>query len=725
MEKLKPKSQSEIQSALTNAIQAAVNYIESDIKPSRVMAQQYYDGATKLEAEEGRSSVVSTKVRDTIRNVKPSLMRIFLANARFVEFVPKNPGAVMSAEAATEYVHWVFQREGGYNVLNSAFHDALLKKKGVAFAYWHDYDVVTTHTHDNLTEDELMILAQDDDVEILEHGTEIVIEIDPTGVEVERPVHSVKLQHVQTEGKLCLEIIPPEDHFISSGSTCYDDAPVYGHRKEGVLADLIEMGFSWKEIHDLDSFESNDAGEEEEHARTGRSRADDNDIDNDPVMRSVTITQAFMKIDAAGNGRPVLYRFICGGTEYKILDMEEWDECPYADFDIDPEAHAFFGTSLADITMNDQDACTSVLRGILDNVALTNNPRQEVVVDQMYDPNEATNNEIGATMRVYSPGAVSVLGTPFIAGDTMPALQYMDGLVEEKTGVTKASMGLDPDALQNTTATGAQLTAQAGQGQIEVMARNLAEGARKLFGLMLRLIIKNSPEEQMMRLNGKFVAVDPRAWDADMDITINVGLGTGKDELKMAALQQTLEQQKEIYMGWGPNNGLVTLTQIRNTLADQLAIGGLRNADRYYSPMDAQTEQQIVESAMAQQAQQAQQPDPIVQATVAAEEIRASAKLEAKNMELQGKAQGDMIKTRANLQVEAQKQQQKQQEVITNLQVKIRELQQADDLKRDQMAQDLILEVGKLYAEHGTAVDVERLRAEQSAPRDQFGNAMM
>ena len=86
-------------------------------------------------------------------------------------------------------------------------------------------------------------------------------------------------------------------------------------------------------------------------------------------------------------------------------------------------------------------------------------------------------------------------------------IQYMDLQTEAKTGVSKASMGLDPEALSNQTATGAQLTAQAGAGQIEVMARNLAEGGmRQLFNLILELLIENSDEEQMMRLNGQYRA---------------------------------------------------------------------------------------------------------------------------------------------------------------------------------------------------------------------------
>ena len=53
-----------------------------------------------LESEDGRSRVVATKVRDTIRMVKPVLMRTFLQSDKPVEFVPRGPEDVAAAVAA-------------------------------------------------------------------------------------------------------------------------------------------------------------------------------------------------------------------------------------------------------------------------------------------------------------------------------------------------------------------------------------------------------------------------------------------------------------------------------------------------------------------------------------------------------------------------------------------------------------------------------------------------
>ena len=85
--------------------------------------------------------------------------------------------------------------------------------------------------------------------------------------------------------------------------------------------------------------------------------------------------------------------------------------------------------------MDDQDAATSVLRSILDNVAMTNNPRLGIV-EGAVNIDDVLNNEIGAIVRMRAPGSVQELSVPFTAGQTLGALTYLDGLVESKTGVS-------------------------------------------------------------------------------------------------------------------------------------------------------------------------------------------------------------------------------------------------------------------------------------------------
>jgi len=714
-------SKDEIQSAIHDAIQAAIDYVDSDVTGQRERAQRYFDGKVDLEHEEGRSKVVSTKVRDVVRGAKPSLMRIFMSNNKFVEFTPKGPEDVANAEQATAYTHWVFNKANGYKVLSNAIHDALVKKVGMTKVWWNTETIAKTYTYENLSDDEVQILVSKDGVEVVEHSQEVEIEVDENGFQVENNTHSMVISHKFEEGEMVIEGIPPEEFFIDGSAKSIDDAYIVCHRSEKRAGDLVAMGFDKEVVDNLSGVDDDSLiGDEEKILRFGESIDNTEGLSNDPSMRSVLLTEAYMRIDLEGDGIPTLHKFLCGGTEYEVLDMEPWDKVPFADFHVDPEPHAFYGRSLAELVMNDQDTTTSVLRGILDNVALVNTPRLEVNED-MVEMDDVLNNEIGAIIRSEQIGSVNPLTVPFVAGATLPALQYLDMLVEEKTGISKMSMGVNADMLQNTSATAAALTAQASAGQVEVMARNLAEGTKRLFQLMLHVAVKNSPDEQMMRLNGQFVPVDPSVWDIDMDMEINVGLGTGQEDVKAAALMQTFATQQQIWQNYGPTNGLVSMTQMRNTLADTLALSGFKNADRYYAPMTPETEQQLMAQIQEQEAQQAaqagEQGDPMAQALVEAEQIKAQAKMQSDQMRMQGKMQADQIKAQATMQVKAAEMQSTQGRELQALQLQYRELQAGDDLSRDKMSQELLIHAAKILGQYGTAVDVERVRAMQEVPR--------
>lgn len=686
---LKPKSREEIQGIVTDAIQNAVDFVESEITDIRVKSQRYMDGDVDIGHEEGRSKVTSTKVRDTVRAVKPSIMRVFLSTGKPVEYVPKGPEDVAQAEQATNYMHHEFSRLNGYKLLNDAIHDALVKKQGVLKAYYKNYPKAKIYTFSDLSEDELSLLTSDSDVTVLEQTMEMRMDMDEFGMDIEAPIFSVKISRTEMKGDLCLESVPPEEIFVNRDARTMEDAYVVAHRTEMRAGDVIAMGFDPEIVTNLDSFSSgSDMTNVEAFARNGYDDDFDDESSEDPTMKNVAITEAYMRLDADGSGVPVLHKFICGGSKYELLDFEPCDEVPLVKLEVDPEPHSFYGNSIAEMICDDQDAATAILRGILDNVALTNNPRLGFVEGQVA-VDDLLNNEIGALVRMRQPGSVQELSVPFVAGQTLSALTYMDKLVEQKTGVTQ-NIALNPDMLQSTTKAAVTASVEAAAGQVEVMVRNLSEGLKDLFRLMLRIVHKNVDEERMMRLNGMFVPVDPRVWDSSMDISVNVGLGTGREDERVAALQQALTMQTQIYQQYGPSNGLVSLTNIRNTLTDMMAAAGVRNSDRYFAPINQEIEQQMLAMQQQQQAQMAQsQPDP------------NAAYLQAEQMKAQVKMQSDMAK----LQLDAAKS------------------AAADDLKRDQMAQDLLVDAAKVAGEYGTAVDVARVKAEQDKVRTIAGIA--
>ena len=457
---------------------------------------------------------------------------------------------------------------------------------------------------------------------------------------------------------------------------------------------MLAMGFDLDELQDVDGGRYSAMDDEAEFERRGYTVDEDDDENESVSSKKVSVTTAFMELDIDGTGKPRLYQFLCAGANYKLLNFYEADIAPYAIFEVDPEPHAFFGTSLVDLVMHDQDAATSMLRGVLDNVALTNNPALQIV-DGQANIDDLLNNEIGRIVRVKQMGAVGEMAVPFTAGATLPALQYFDQLVDNKTGVSKMAQGLDPDVLKSATATSVAASVEGQAGQAEVIARNIAEGGmRRLFSIILDLAIKNIDGEEIARLNNQFVPVHPSAFDPEMDLIVNVGIGTGREQERAAALMQAFTIQQQIYQTYGPMNGVVTLTQMRNTMADMMALGGVRNSERYLLPITPEIEQQMLMQQQQAAAQQPPMPDP------------NAAFMQAEQMKAQTRAQVDMAKAQMDQQY------------------KMHKLAMDDDLARDDMVQDLAVKVAEILGKYGTAVDVQQVKEEQAAVREHNANMM-
>ena len=698
---MKPLEKDDIQNIVSSAVDDAVDFIQSEIAEDRIKAQRYYDGQVDIESELGRSKVVDTKVRDTIRNIKPALMRVFLSTDRPVEFIPRRPDQAPVSDQATSYCSYKFNQCKGYTVLADAIHDALLKKIGVAKVYYEQKETSDSYEYTNLNEDEFSLLVNDPDTEVLEHTM-----MDENGI----VSHDAKIVRRYYSGELKVESVPPEELYVDRNATSMDDFYIIGQRTEMRVGDLVAMGFEYDDVVELDGMNESDTMlDEEQYARQGYfSDRQEEDESLDPSMKMVMVCESYIKMDVEGTGIPVLHKVITGGSNHEVLDFEAVQDNPFAVFEADPEPHSFFGRSIADILINEQDATTSVLRGILDNVALTNNPQREIIED-LVNVDDVLNNEIGAIIRVKQSGAVRDLQTPFVAGQVLPFMGYLDQKVSDKTGISQASLGLDSDALQGATATAVKATVEGGAGQIEVIARNLAEGGfKRLFKLMLDCMIKNADDEEFIRLNGQFIPMDVRSWNSDMDMSVNVGLGTGKEQEKLAALQQTLQMQMQVYQSYGAQNPVVGVTNIRNTLADMLAMTGIRNSERYYKPVTPELEQQLLQQQQAQSQQQPPQ-DPAAMLMAQAEMAKAEADM-VQNQLKQQQIQVDMAKLQSD---EKGKYDKLQSEVALNAakieqgNIELSQKQQKLDMDKDAKIAELSIKLTELEQKLNKDLDTQ------------------
>jgi hypothetical protein len=650
----------EFQAIVRYEVQQALGYYDTEFSQDRIEAMDYYLGEPFGNEQSDRSQVVSTEVSDTIEHIMPSLMRIFTQSDEYVRFVPHGPEDVGVAEQASDYCNWIINNDNrGFEIMHNWFKDALILKLGVVKFYWDEKTNVDTEEYEGLNEQELTLLLADEEVEVTEQDERTVGEdlFLPDGTVVPAPVlYDIKVKRTKTDGSVVIENVPPEEFLISNRAKSLDDAHFVAHRSEMSVSDLVAMGYDQDEVEryagasDLETSEERTSRFEDLEATPSFDSAD-------PSMRSVLVTECFIRSDYDGDGIAEFRRVLTIGDGCHILENEQCDHLPFAILSPILMPHRAVGRSVAELIMDVQLIKSTLMRQLLDNIYNTNNARV-VAVEGQVNLDDLLTNRPGGIVRTRTAGAVQPLQVPEVSRSVFPALAYMDSVREQRTGISKQSMGLDADALQSTTATAVAAMQAASQGKIEMIARVFAEtGVRSLFRGILHLVTKYQNKAKMIRLNNNFVPIDPRQWEHMYDVQINVGLGTTQRDQQLATLFQIAAKQEGIMATMGPNNPIVTPIQYRNTLARIAELSGFKDVDSFFQdPRNAPPmppAQQGPNPQMQLEMQKAEQDLQLkrekMQLELAFEREKMAAELELRRQELEFERQLRMEKLRSDI----------------------------------------------------------------------------
>jgi len=673
-------SEEQLQGVISSEIYDAISFIDDDIGGNRALATEYYYGLPFGDEEEGRSQVVSMDVRDTVQGILPSLMRIFFGPERVVEFAPQGPDDVQSAEQATDYVDFIFKRDNpGFKILHSAFKDALVRKVGIVKYWWDESVEVKAESFSMLDEQTMMFLTQDPDIEISavrEYPIPGMAEQNiAQGIMTPPPMmYDVEIKRRIKSGKVKIEALPPEEFLIDRRAKSIDEATFVGHRTMKTVSDLVAMGYDYDEMVEV-AGNGNDFDNNEEYTARNPFAVISTANNGDPSSKSVLYIEGYLKVDFDGDGIAEMRRICTVGTGNKVMRNEIVAERQFADFCPDPEPHTFFGMCPADVVMDIQRIKSNVQRGILDSLAQSIHPRTAIVEGQA-NMEDVLNTEVGAVIRMRAPGMVQPFTTPFVGQAAFPMLDYLDDIKQTRTGISKAASGLDADALQSTTKAAVSATVNAAHQHIEMIARTFAEtGLRKLFTGILKLVIENQDKERMIRLRNTFVPIDPRSWDANMDVIVNVGVGDGTLEDRINILNQVAMRQEMILKETGVNNPVVSLPQYTNTLSKLLQLAGIKDSQNYFNqlPVDFQL------------------PEPPPPKPTP-EEMLAQVQVQS--------IQADIEKKAAELDLERQK------------------MIMSDDRERDRVEQDGILRRYELELKYGVQIQSAEINAAMNTDRE-------
>ena len=656
--------ENKLKAIIDSEIWSSLGYIQTETTGERQQALEYYLRRPYGNEVEGKSQVVTGEVAEVVDGALPQLMRIFASSDNVVEFEPVREGDEPLAKQATTYVNHVFYKDNdGFSVLHNWFKDALLQKVGVVKVYWDNETNITRESYKGLTEDELLLIMQDEEVEIISIDTKEAIDenLNPRSPV---PTHDVKVRKTIRNGTVRVENVPPEEFLISKRARNIQDSPFCAHRKLITRSELIAMGFEPKIVEGLPTGDALEFSPER-IARYTRGEQPTDMMSQDHSMQLCEVYECYIRVDYNDDGVAELRKITYCGTT--ILADEDCDYIPFHSICPLPIPHKFYGQSLADRAMDLQLIKSTVTRQMLDNLYLTNNYRVGAVEGQV-NLDDLLTSTAGGVVRLKNPTALVPLTVQSSAGQSFPMLEYLDSVQAKRTGVSDTQQGLDPNLLQNTTATAVATMSSAANGKLELIARIFAEtGVKSLFQSVFRLICKYQKQQRTLRITGQYVSFNPREWSEQYSVSINVGLGNGSRTDQLATLQMILSKQEQIIQGYGLSNPVVDIKQYRDTLARMIHMAGFKDASSFLKDITPEQNAQLSQP-------QEPQPDSNVQATqilaqverekaqLRAQTESAKLDLERQQMELDNaRKQLELQMQEAKLQADAQAQAQKSQ----------------------------------------------------------------
>jgi len=572
----------EIKSLVSREISAAQIYDSTELREKRERALNYYNGEMPdTPHNKHRSKMTSRDVSDVIGWILPSLMRVFTSGESLGRFDPVNEGDEAGAQQATEYINYkLWKDHDGYRIIWDACHDALLLQNGILKHWWDDSKECEYSTHTGLFEDQVTLLMSEEGVEV------------KAATQNDDGTYDLKIERTQTTGRLRLDVVAPENFLIDDASeyVSEEETRFCAERREITRSELVKMGFDRDKVDKIPTFSTDTTNAQIDDARKDDFNEELNDT-SDRSMQIVEVFECYILADVDNDG--IAERIRCyvggGGENGTLIDWDVWDDdLPFTDLVASRVPHRWEGRSIADETMDIQQVKTVLTRQSLDNIYAHNNPQREVEQGSIVNPDQLTSPQFNGVIQT-KKGSKPIINhvIPFTADKSLGALAYFDSVVERRTGVSKSTMALDPSALQNQTATAVNAQRDSSYSKVELIARNMAEmGWKRFFKMMLRLYVKHQDKPDIVRLRDEWVPIDPRHWNANMDVTIDIGLGTGSRDRDVATLGDVLAKQIMVTDRLTENGfseqALDMLPKIQRTLVKQAESAGLKNPEEYF-----------------------------------------------------------------------------------------------------------------------------------------------
>jgi len=602
-------SKEKLVSLIKSDIDEARGYFEEYVYPKVKERYDIYNASdeyysNKMPRLHKKSKIVSTDVADVIEWIMPKLMQIFFGSDDVISVTGREPEDAQKAEVMQKLVNYQLNvLNNGFMTFYKWFKDALITGLGVVKCYWdRKYEYSDTYT-EYVNEERVGEFDANPDIEIIsktEWYEEPAVDngfLEQSGSKVYEIKYKFKSL---VKDQPVIETIPITEFLYDPTARTLDEAKYVIHKKE-VTADYlrrkaeagvykeeaveraIENAMSSEEVSTYDTYYL--ISEEEKRA------INLNDDDGTP-RKKITIYECYEKLDINKDGR--LEDVIITVAEDEVLRIEEntYGRHPFFGLTAYIEPYKVFGKGYSDIIGQLQDLKTAIMKELVINLALSNESKLLVREDAFY-VEDFVNNRPFVRIRQNVPNIHNVavpLEPKPIHQLTMPMLEYIDYIRENRSGITRYSQGLDAKSL-NKTATGVSMIMEASNQRLDLIVRIFAEtGIRSLFRFLVELNQKFISKEFVIRLTNGYFEVSPDDIQGNFDLVVNSGISRGTPDQQLQAIQLMVQHTMQVLMPLG----LADAEKIYNLTKTMYEKMGYKNVNDFIkSPEQMQQEQMM------------------------------------------------------------------------------------------------------------------------------------
>ena len=465
--------------------------------------------------EEGKSKIVSKDIAKQINWMLPSLADPFLSSSTVIKCNPITAEDAPSARQNEILLNAQFCRKfPRYNFIMKALRVLVTEGTAVIQTGWEYADEEVEVEAETISVDPV---TGEEFIEITEVTETRVLLNQPTAI-----------------------VCRNEDIFIDP--TCMDDmdkCQFVIHKYETNLAALREDG-RYKHL-DKVAKEQLSLAEDSTYVREDRSYFEF----KDEPRRKFIIYEYWGSYDIDGDGE--LEDVICAWVGNTIVRLEANPypdkKPPFVVVPFNPVPFQLFGEALAENIGDNQKVKTAITRGIIDNMAQSNNGqvgmrRGALDMNNRRKFLKGKNFEFNGTPGDFWQGSYNN-----IPGSAFDMLSIMNNEIESQTGVKSFSGGINGGSL-GSTATGARGALDATSTRRLNLVRNVAENLVK--PLIRKWMAYNAEfleDEEVVRVtNEEFIPVrkDDLEGRIDIDITISTAEDNAAKAQELSFLLQTL-----------------------------------------------------------------------------------------------------------------------------------------------------------------------------------------